>query len=53
MRAGYCRAYGLSEKSLLYWKRRVMPSEVAISLMEVSRFQPMPVLSPSRLLRLR
>ena len=41
--AGYCRMHGLSDKSFLYWKKRVAAAGEAISLVEVPRFQPMAV----------
>ena len=33
---GYCRKHGLSCKSFVYWKKRLVP-RVAVSLVEVPR----------------
>ena len=35
--AGYCREHGLSGKSFVYWKKRLVPARVAVSLVEVPR----------------
>ena len=43
--AGYCRKHGLSDKSFVYWKKRLVPARVAVSLVEVPRYQAAPVLS--------
>jgi hypothetical protein len=50
--AGYCRKHGLSHKSFVYWKKRLMPAGVAVSLVEVPRFQSTSIVVPSRPLRL-
>jgi hypothetical protein len=50
--AGYCRSHGLSDKSFVYWKKRVLPSGGLVSLVEVPRLQPMAVLPSRRPLRL-
>jgi hypothetical protein len=50
--AGYCREHGLSDKSFLYWKKRLGPARVSISLIEVPRCQPALMVSSSRPLRL-
>jgi hypothetical protein len=36
----------------VYWKKRLVQERVALSLVEVARFQPAPIMSPSRPLRL-
>ena len=50
--AGYCREHGLSDKSFVYWKKRLVPARVAVSLVEVPRYQAAPMLCASRPLRL-
>ena len=40
---GYCRTHGLSDKSFVYWKKRIAAAGVTVSLVEVPRFPPMPV----------
>lgn len=50
--AGYCREHEFSDKSLVYWKKRLVPARVAVSLVEVPRFHPTPMVSPSRPLSL-
>jgi hypothetical protein len=50
--AGYCRKHGLSNKSFVYWKKRLTAARAEISLVEVPRLQSTPVLSPLRPLRL-
>jgi hypothetical protein len=49
---GYCRKHGLKCKSFVYWKKRLVPTRVAVSLVEVPRCQPAPIVSPCRPLRL-
>jgi transposase len=49
---GYCREHGLSNKSFVYWKKRLVPARVALSLVEVPRVQPPSVLSACAPLRL-
>lgn len=50
--AGYCRQHGLSDKSFLYWKKRLAAARVTVSLVEVPGFQATPVLSGCRPLHL-
>ena len=50
--AGYCRKHGLRNKSFVYWKKRLGPARVAVSLVEVPNIQPTSVLSVCRPLRL-
>lgn len=50
--AGYCREHGLSDKSFLYWKKRLNSARVAVSLVEVPRLEALRTVSPSRPLRL-
>jgi hypothetical protein len=49
--AGYCRKHGLSEKSFVYWKKRLGPASVAVSLVEVPRAPAAAVISVCRPLR--
>jgi transposase len=49
---GYCRAHGLSDKSFIYWKKRIAASGLTVSLVEVPGFQSMPVQPPVQPLRL-
>ncbi len=49
---GYCREHGLSIKSFVYWKKRLVSARVSVSLVEVPRFQSAPMVSPLRPLRL-
>jgi hypothetical protein len=49
----YCRKHGISDKSFVYWKKRLLPASVSVSLVEVPRIQPpmvSPVCSPLRLM---
>jgi hypothetical protein len=50
--AGYCRKHGLSHKSFVYWKKRLVSARVSASLVEVPRYQSAPVLSPCKPFRL-
>jgi hypothetical protein len=50
--AGYCRKHGLSHKSFVYWKKRLVPAKLAVSLVEVPRCQPRLIVPPSKPLRL-
>jgi hypothetical protein len=50
--AGYCREHGLSNKSFVYWKKRLRPVRAAVSLVEVPRLQAVAMVSPSGPLRL-
>jgi hypothetical protein len=50
--SGYCRAHGLSDKSFIYWKKRIAAAGVAVSLVEVPRFESMPVQPSIQPLRL-
>jgi len=50
--AGYCRRHGLSDKSFLYWKKRLAAARVTVSLVEVPAFQAMPMLPACQPLRL-
>jgi hypothetical protein len=50
--AGYCRKHGLSDKSFLYWKKRLAGARLSVSLVEVPAFQATPVLPGCRPLRL-
>jgi transposase len=49
---GYCRTHGLSDKSFVYWKKRIAAAGVTVSLVEVPRFQAMPVQPSNQPLRL-
>ena len=50
--AGYCRQHGLSDKSFLYWKKRLGWAGMSVSLVEVPAFQATPMLPGCRPLRL-
>ena len=50
--ACYCGEHGLSGKSFVYWKKRLLPARVAVSLVELPNIQPTSVLSVCRPLRL-
>jgi hypothetical protein len=50
--AGYCRKHGLSDKSFLYWKKKLAATRVSVSLVELPGIQAMPMLPACRPLRL-
>jgi hypothetical protein len=49
---GYCREHGLSVKSFVYWKKKLVPARASVSLVEVARFESAPKVSSCRPLRL-
>ena len=50
--AGYCRRHGLSDKSFLYWKKRLAAARVTVSLVELKGIEAMPMLPACQPLRL-
>lgn len=51
--AEYCRKKIISLKCFVYWKRKLLPSELSTCLVEVPRFKAAKVLSHFNPLRLR